>query len=346
MVSRALRPSQLAIGKAAGVSRATVSAVLRGQPGLTAETVERVRAVADKMGYRPNALVAGIKSGKSRSIGVFVHPYDSFWTEVLNGITDRLTEAEHACLLMLDQTHRLGHDPSYGLSQVHRALDRRADAVIFWPYFASLYAGHLEEFSSRNVPIVTIDHALPATMRADEVETDETAIASALAGHITGLGHRRLLVIGGPDQVGWADERVAALETALRGTSTEQLDVIRIGPSDNAVAAVRERLSRPVAERPSAILATTDHYAADVYRAAYELGVRIPDELSVIGVADLNFAALLNPGLTTVRQNGYEVGRLAANLALERSAGLLIGAPRRVRTQPELILRGSTAAPA
>lgn len=342
MVSRAHRPSQAAIGKAAGVSRATVSAVLRGAGGLAPETVERVRAVAEKMGYRPNALVAGIKTGKSRSIGVFVHPYDSFWVEVLNGITDRITEADHVCLLMLDQTHRLGQQPDYALKQVHRALDRWCDAVIFWPYFASLYADNLKEFAARNVPIVTIDHALPVAMKADEVETDEAAVGLAAVNHLASLGHTRLLVVGGPEQVGWADARVDAIKAALAAYPAVQTEVVRISTVEDAVGSVRAQLTG--ARRPTAILCTTDHYAADVYRVAYELGLRIPDDLSVTGVGGLNFTTLLNPPLTTVQQNGYEVGRQAASFALERSAGLLIGESRCVRTTPELVLRGSTAA--
>lgn len=343
MNRKAKRPSQLEIAKVAGVSRATVSAVLRGAKGLAPATVERVLAVARRMGYRPNALVAGIKTGKTRSIGLFIHPWDSFWTGVLNGVSDRLAEADHVGILLLDKTRAMGHDAAFALTQVHRALDRWCDAVILWPFFASLYANHIEEFSSRNVPVVTVDHILPARFKADAVETDEMEIASFLVAHLAEAGHRRFLVIGGPEGTGWADERVEAFEAHLAIIPNARFEIVRIPPAGSAVAPVTERLAHP--NRPTAIIASTDHYAHEAYVAAAKAGLSVPGDLSVTGVGDLDFAALLHPPLTTVRQDGYAVGRAAAQIALERSADLLRGGAVVRREPTRLVVRESTAAP-
>lgn len=340
-MNRATRPSQLAIAKAAGVSRATVSLVLRGGAGLAPETIAKVRTVAERMGYRPNALVEGIKSGKTRTVGLFLHPWDSFWKEVINGISDRLSEADHTPVLFMDKTRAMGNDPAHALRQVHRALDQWCDAVILWPYFAALYADHIEEFSSRNVPVVTIDHALPERIKADAVETSEMEIAELILGHLTSLGHERFLVIGGPEGTGWADERVAAFDAHLALNPVLRHEVIRIPRSDDAVRPVLDRLRRE--ERPTAVIASTDHYAVEAYEAARLAGLQIPLDLSITGVADLDFAGMLTPKLTTVRQDGYAVGREAAQIALERSVGLLRGAPVERRIPVSLVRRESTS---
>lgn len=338
---KAKRPSQSDIAKSAGVSRATVSLVLRGGSGLAQETIDRVLAVASRMGYRPNSLVEGIKSGKTRTVGLFLHPYDSYWADVINGVCDRLAEARHTGVLLMDRTKAMGKDPAFALSQVHRALDSWCDAVILWPFFAALYAGHMEEFSSRNVPVVTIDHVLPERFKADAVVADEMGIAAAVVNHLVSLGHTNFLIVGGPAGTGWADARVAAIEAHLATDPSIRCQVERIREVENAVGPVLQHIRR--ADRPTAVLACTDHFAVEAYEAARLAGLRVPEDVSVTGVADLNFAALLQPPLTTVKQDGYEVGRRAAQLALERSVGLLAGPPVEVQVPTTLVARSSTA---
>lgn len=340
-MNRATRPSQLAIAKATGVSRATVSLALRGGDGLAPETTAKVLAAAERMGYRPNALVEGIKSGKTRTVGLFLHPWDSFWKEVINGISDRLAEADHTPILFMDKTRAMGKDPEHALRQVHRALDQWCDAVILWPYFAALYAEHVEEFSSRNVPVVTIDHTLPQRIRADAVKTDEMEIAELVLNHLTALGHEKFLVIGGPEGAGWADERVAAFDAHLALNPTIHYGVIRVPSSENATRPVLDWLCKK--DRPTAVIASTDHYAEEAFRAARLAGIEVPLDLSITGVADLDFAAKLTPPLTTVRQDGYAVGREAAQIALERSVGLLRGSHFERSIPVALVPRGSTA---
>lgn len=338
---RAKRPSQDDVAKAVGVSRAAVSLALRGGGGLAARTKAKIIAAADRLGYRPNSLVAGIKSGKTRTVGLFVHPYDSYWGDIINGISDRLAEAEHAGVLLLDRTQAMGMDHDYAMRQVHRALDQWCDAVILWPYFANLYAGHVEEFASRNIPVVTIDHILPDRFAADAALTEEMRIAELSLGHLFSLGHRHILMVVGPERAGWANDRLAAMEACLATEPELRSGIERIAEDEQAAPRVAHYLRSH--NDCSAVLGFTDHYAAEAYKAAEGLGLRIPEDLSVVGVADLNFAQLLSPALTTVKQSGYETGRAAAQMALERSVGLLQGAPKHVRIPPALVVRKSTA---
>lgn len=334
------RPSQLAIARAAGVSRTTVSLVLRGGQGLAAETQARVREVARRMGYRPNALVHSIRSGRSRTVGVLAHPHDSYWRAVCHGVHDRLIDANHVPLFLWNNEHAAVPPEEFAVNQIHRLLDRWVDGVILWPYFAGLYAQHLHEFETRNIPVVTIDHRLP-DIAADSVESDEAGIARLGVEHLAALGHRAVLVVTGPEDVGWADERSRAIMAGMSLIPSARPRVVRVPlhrpGRPEILAALR---SHP---EVTAVFACTDTFAIDVYRAAGELQWAVPARLSVLSVADLDFAGLISPGLTTIRQDGYEIGRRAAQLELERSAGLFTGGPRHVRLPVQLVPRASTA---
>jgi LacI family transcriptional regulator len=343
--------NQKRIAEEAGVSQATVSLVLSGRPISSLATRRRVLQAAEKLRYRPNLLVHGIQTGKTRMIGVMAPPFDYYWSEVLYGIHDVLAAADHVPITVWTAHNGPGPRKRYGpgmdeLEQIHRLLDRRIDGVILWPHFASLFQEHVREFSSRSLPVVTIDHELPASYRADYVGSEEAKGGRAVAKHLYDLGHRRFAHFAGTSQLSWARARRAAIENELRespGTSCFTIE----GPiGDPAPGIVQARQILAQNPRPTAVFAATDLFAKVIYRAAAEVGLRIPEDLSVAGFSDDDFAAEMTPGLTTVRQNGYDIGRAAAELVLARSLGTIQSAePKRVRTPVELVVRASTAKP-
>lgn len=332
----------MAIAKALGVSRATVSLVLRGGGGASEETQAKVLAMARKMDYRPNALVHSIRSGKSRTVGVLVAPHDSFWKDVCYGIHDRLSEADHLPVFLWDSERQPGDGPANALNQIHRLLDRWVDGVILWPTFATLYAEHLHEFERRNIPVVTIDHTAP-NLIADIVKHDEKMIARLAVEHMTGLGHRHLLILPGPPNFLWADQRAEDITALLRGGKGATFEVLRPNFGENVIEALTEVLKAH--PEITGVIAGTDHLAEKCCRTARILGMNVPNDLSVMGVADLDFAHALTPSLTTIRQDGYRIGYTAAQVELERSAGILIGPPRIIEVPVSLVERASTAPP-
>jgi LacI family transcriptional regulator len=339
------RPNQTAIAKATGLSRATVSLVLRGGSGPSESTQAKVLAVARRMGYQPNELVHSIRSGKSRTVGVLVQPYDSYWRDVCYGVHDRLIEAHHLPLFLWNNDRP--NNEEYGCEQIRRLLSRWVDGVILSPNFADLYASHLHEFQTRNIPLVIIDHTA-ASGAADSVGSDERQIAQLLVSHLTQLNHRQILVVSGPQGLGWADNRARAVKDEIAkvaGGVSHELRVPLEPLEPNEMPEIATMIAAALQQKPeiTAVIACTDRMAKSVYKAARELKWAIPDRLSVVGVADLNFSAVLPPPLTTVRQDGYAIGRQAAQVELERSAGLLSGPPRSFQIPATLIVRGSTA---
>jgi LacI family transcriptional regulator len=337
------RLSQTAIAKTLGVSRATVSLILRGGDGASDATKARVLAAAKKLGYRPNALVHSIRSGKSKTMGVLAQPHDSYWRDVCYGIHDRLIESEHLPSFLWNNDRLGAASADYCLKQIHRLLDHWVDGVILWPFFAELYGVHLKEFHTRNIPLVAIDHPVPHAS-ADVVESDEAQMANLIVEHLGGLGHRHILIVSGPKGDAWADNRFQAMKDGLSKTAGASVHELRalLGPDveiKNAAAISAVFHAHP---QITAVIAGTDIIARSVYLAAADSNWAIPHRLSVASVADLDFAALLSPPLTTVRQDGYAIGRRAAQFVLERSAGLLSGPPQRFRQPGTFVLRKST----
>jgi LacI family transcriptional regulator len=339
--------SQKRIAREAGVSQSTVSLILSGRGVSSDETRDRVLAAAERLRYRPNLLVHGIQTGKTKMIGVMAPPFDFYWAEVLYGIHDVLTAADHVPINIW--TAHAGPGPRRRnasgdeLAQIHRLLDRRVDGVILWPTFASLFSEHVAEFSSRDLPVVTIDHELPARFRADSVGSDEAAGGRMVAEHLLALGHVRFGHLAGPSRLAWAHGRRESFERALDREPAATCVSIEadLKASTQGLEQAREMLNLP--QRPTAIFAATDPLAKTVYHVAAEMGLRIPQDLSVVGFADDDFAAELSPPLTTVRQSGYETGRRAAEIVLGRCMGTITNSkPQRVHVPVELVVRQST----
>ena len=316
--------SQKYVAEQAGVSQSTVSLILSGRKVSSEATRLKVVETAERLGYRPNLLVHGIQTGKTRMIGVMAAPLDFYWTEVLFGIHDVLSDADHVPINIWTSHHGTAFRQRRGqatdpLEQIHRLLDRRIDGVILWPSLASVFQEHIREFSSRNLPVVTIDHELPPEFRADSVGSDETAGGAIAAKHFLELGHTRIGHLAGPSEVAWARRRRTAFERTLAKKKNVSCVTLEADFENVEQGLEEARQMLRMADRPTAIFAATDPLAKSVYRAANELGIRIPHDLSVIGFADDDFAVNMNPPLTTIRQCAYDIGRKAAELVLARS---------------------------
>lgn len=343
--------NQKRIAAHVGLSQATVSMVLSGRGNLSEKTNRRVLRAARELGYRPNLLVRGMQTGKSRMIGVMMPPFDFYWSEVIYGIHDVLAMSDHVPITLWAThvrplTHRADETPLTELEQVHRLLDRRVDGVIVWPRFAELFREHMHEFSSRKLPVVTIDQLWPANEGADFVGSDDAAGGEMAATHLLELGHRRLGHLAGPASRTWANVRREAFEATVGrtpGASCVTFDTPRGDPSLVAIDAARQLLASP--ERPTAIFAASDFFAQAVYQAAREANLRIPEDLSVVGFSDDGFAAEMQPPLTTFRQPAYEVGRRAAEIVLGRSSGTLPSQQILEKLPVSLVIRQSTDGP-
>jgi DNA-binding LacI/PurR family transcriptional regulator len=345
-VEQATRRATIAdVARAAGVSKAAVSFAFNTPERLNPDTVSRIREIASGLEYRPDPVARMLAQRKTWTIGIltpqgldviFTNPY---FGEFSAGVA---TAAEAAGLAI------------QFISPLHGSLSRAVDrASVDGIIAVGLGADHDEmgQIRRSGLPFVLVD----STVLPDElaVLVDDEGGARAAASHVIALGHRRILVIGiEPPSEGPAADPATVTARRLRGYRVAaadagfaiQDDAVVLGPAsmEGGIAAFHRAWKSGL--RPTAVLAMSDAMALGVLRAARELGLQVPADLSIVGFDDLDIAQYTDPPLTTVHQPTREKG--------EAAVGLILGGARhpdpaqsaRHHFATHLVVRGSTAA--
>ena len=323
-----------------GLSKSTVSRALRGLPSVTAETTNTVRQAADRLGYIPSSAAAGLATGRNRTIGVLVPVIDRwFYIAVLEGIDAELRKAGYDLIL-----YSLGGPVGDRDRFFHRSiLRKRIDALVV---LCLLFDDEeREQLHQMDLPVVVVGGPGPGVRH---VGIDDRRAAHAAMDHLIGLGHRRIAHIGGEDELGL--NRAVPVERRLG--YRESLDAAGVAVRDEWMVdgefsfdgghrAMQTILSSP-SPRPTAIFAASDEMALGAMAALADAGLRVPHDVSVIGIDGHRYGAAM--GLTTVAQDPYAQG-VQATLALLAE---IEGAPTLDDFPPapfELVVRRSTAAP-
>ncbi|MCQ4080859.1 LacI family transcriptional regulator [Streptomyces sp. RB6PN25] len=294
-----------AVAEAAQVSPATVSRFLAGKT-VRPELAERVRAVVEELGFRPNVIAQDLAQGRTRTIGVAVPDLENpYFTGILKGIGHEAQSAGYH-LLVGDS----GIAPEL---DVWRAVRQRCDGIIICSPYAPDEV--LAEAVARLTPAVLVNRCAPA-VPAPQVAVDSHSAMLELTGHLMNLGHRRLAYLAGPEQA-WSDqERRRALDAA-RHFGAEVTVVSAGATAEDVVRAVDEAL----AARPTALLAFNDLVAFAALARLRELGIKVPEDVSVTGFDDIPYARLAVPALTSVRSPQPELGTLAWQVLSSLLAG-------------------------
>lgn len=324
------------VAQKAGVSRQTAGRILgNAAQKHKPSTVEKVQAAADELGYRPNLLAKSVVAGRTFSIGVLLPEvnHDAFFAQVVCGIQEALSETPFVPIFL----HTSARQPER--TQIHRLVDRRVDGILLIPQINKVDPDYFNEISNRNIPVVCINAQLSDIEPVDFVGTDEFAGGKAAAEYLLARGHTRLCSVC----YGGVSENLSTRHNGFKqtveaaGRSCSSLNLPGWTLEEN-LAALLDYLQQT--DRPTAFFCITDLYAAMLYKAAEKLGLSIPNDLSVIGFADLLLSSYLNPSLTTQHQDGSEIGRIATALLMERIDGFT-GAAREIRIQAQLIERES-----
>jgi LacI family transcriptional regulator len=341
------------VARACQLSVSTVSIVLSDAPlsrHVAETTRQRIRVMAGRLGYHPDAYARSLRRRRTQTIGVLAYDMsDPFCIPVVHGIEDGLQPANYFSLLVNAQTQRRLFD-----SYLHMILERRAEGVIVIASWVFEEANLLADIEKNHVPIVIVGRDLTAS-RIASVLVDNHAGGELAMRHLHSLGHRRIAVIRGPEEMfdsepRWAGIRRAAAEAGLQLDRRLVFQLPnRVDPRsgfDGGLRIAREMLASGCAF--TAVLAFDDLTALGVVRGLSEAGLRVPQDCSVIGFDDILPADLATPALTTIRQPLREMGLLATQLvleALERPEANRPQKPRLHMLAPELVVRGSSAPP-
>jgi LacI family transcriptional regulator len=333
------------IAREAGVSLATVSRVVNEKAeGVGEETRARVKAIIERTGYRPCAVARGLATGKSRTIG-FVIPdvADPFFPLLIRGAENYLLGKGYG-LFLCDS----GLDIDKEKEHVRLLLEKRVDGIIVNSTLSDCDC-QLDLLDEKAVPYVLLDRMIETREGAAGVYADNRKGAREAVGYLLDGGSRRLLHINGPAELVPCKERLLGLEDAFRERGRDAASVLRaagdysVESGERAVDAV---LGGPApgpgaGGRIDAVFAANDRMAIGAMRALKRRGLRIPEDVEVVGFDGIELGALVDPPLTTVVQPAFEMGRASAELLLALVDGTK---PRRRRLvlEPKLAVRGTT----
>jgi len=327
------------IADRAGVSIATVSRVLNGRSDVSADTRELVTRVIQENGYTANRSARSLSGGRTGLVGVVVPlVYPAYFSGILAGAAEALSE--QTMQIVLSPT---GHEHDREVSVIDRMHGLTDGALFILPQESS---DELVQLLDSGYRFVVLDPLMPLDERIPAVSAAHTSGADQAMRHLLQLGHRRIAQITGP--LGWVATEgrrrgyQAALAAAgiLPDPALEVESIPEIEPGRTAAEYLLD-----LRERPTAILAFNDNIAIGAMQAARARGLRVPEDLSVVGFDDVEHASVVTPALTTVRQPLAEMGRTAVSLLI-RLLGRQSFETLHIELATRLVVRDSTAPPA
>ena len=321
----------------AGVSVGTVSNVLNHSKPVAPETAKRVLEAIDKLGFIRNDAARQLRVGQSRTVGFMVLDVSNpFFTDLARGVEDTLTRFSRSLLL-----GNSGEDASRELGYLDLFEEQRVSGLLITPVGDVL--PRLERLRERGSPVVLVDRQATAR-RFSSVSVDDRHGGHLAASHLLDAGRRAIAFVGGPSQVLQVAERARGAQDAVNERGARPMRMLELDSmrADAGRVGAERLLALPAAERPDAVFAANDLIALGVLQALTHAGIRVPDDIALIGYDDIYFAANAAIPISSIRQPAWEMGRTATELLMaeiERPGEVEY---EHVLFQPELVVRAST----
>jgi LacI family transcriptional regulator/LacI family repressor for deo operon, udp, cdd, tsx, nupC, and nupG len=338
------RPTITDVASHAGVSKATVSAVLNDGQTVKSDTRDRVLAAIELLNYRPTQHKGVSLSRRYRSIALLIKEYDNpYYDEVTAGVRAH-AETQGYMLLVVSS------EGSYEAERraVELLREKEVDGLIAAPVLdehADL--SHFFELKRRNFPFVFLEQVRGVS--ASLVDMENVGASQKAVEYLFELGHRRVAHFSGPDYSAHSQERVDGVRRAYSSSHLvfDQNDIIPAGAhfEDGYRAGLEFFRIRSREERPTGVTCYNDLVAMGVCKALAELGLSCPDDVSVIGFDDIKFCETFSVPLTSVRVPKYEMGDLAAQMLIHHIESKQTVTPQKVYLDASLVVRRSTAPP-
>ena len=327
----------------AGVSVATVSNVLNRPDIVAQRTRDRVNASIRELGFVRNESARQLRAGRSRTIGLVVLDVaNPFFTDLARGVEDEANKAGLAVILCNSDDQERKEKRYLELLEEHRV-----QGVLITPVAGA--GPRLDRLQRRGTPVVLVDSRSTARGQCS-VAVDDVLGGDLAISHLVKVGHERIVYVSGPPAIRQvADRREGALRALARaGRTAADLTVIEAGALNVAAGqkAGGEIAALPAATRPTAVFCANDLIALGVLQEMTRSKIRVPEDISIVGYDDIEFAAAAAVPLTSVRQPRQQLGHTAARMLLEEAAAADGDHQhRQVIFEPELVVRRSVAPP-
>jgi LacI family transcriptional regulator len=328
------------IAERASVSVMTVSKALRDEPDVSLATKLRLKELAQQMGYVPDCTAQGLRTRTTKVFGLVLSSFtDPIFARVVLAIEERAHELGYDLLFMhtLNSTEREE-------ACIRRLLSRRVDGIFISPvYRIDPEARIYQELLVRHTPTVLLGPPAKFCSHFLSVQADDLLASYAATQHLLALGHKRIAFLCGPVAAPWSQERLEGYRRALREAGMDVDDDLVFqagGTVEDGAKAAMQMLNESC--DATAIQATNDMVAVGCANALLDQGIRIPEDLSIIGFGNILTSKYFRVPLTTVRQPKFRLGIAAVEAMLQ----ILRSQPAESKRLPaELIVRSSTAAP-
>ncbi|GAA4671984.1 LacI family DNA-binding transcriptional regulator [Phytohabitans rumicis] len=326
------------VAAAAGVSVGTVSNVLNRPERVSGLTRARVQQAMRELGFVRNESARQLRAGKSRVLAyVMLDASNPFFTDVAQGIED-VAEAADLSVFICNSDQREERERSY----LTRLKEQRVQGVLITPVDPDGFT--IDDLARRGTPVVIVDGSRGGGMSCS-VAVDDVLGGRLAAEHLLDLGHERIAFVGGPERIGQVRDRREGAWRALTAAGRAREDLVMVGTDALTVAEGRGAgarlagMARKV--RPTAAFCANDLLALGLLQECVTLGIRVPDDLAIVGYDDIDFAAAATVPLTSVRQPRRQLGRMAAELLIDE-AGNPFHRHQQVLFTPELVARATT----
>ncbi len=340
------------IAREAGVSHATVSCVLNGkakQLRISDVASERVKAAADQLGYQRNEIARSMVTGRNDVIA-FVSCDTGSWEytgKIMSGIVEEATRQSFAV-----KVYHLAHSNPDNI--IKQLIEQRVAGVIFHSEKSSDFDFIRSEVGKKHIPCATVN--LSSASAGIGITSDDFQGAKDVVKYLSGLGHQRIVHFSHqyPDKKPeYLEQRqegyIAGMKEYLGKSAAIRIESVPpVSAEDEAVTIIKNILNESAGQRPTAIFCISDSVAMQVLQAASQIGIKVPEELSIAGFADLEMARYATVPLTTVAQPFEQMGRETANMlinAIENKRADILDKAENRKLEVRLIVRKSTAPP-
>jgi DNA-binding LacI/PurR family transcriptional regulator len=303
------------IARELNVSSSTVSRALKDYPGISDETKRKVKELAEKLNYRPNAIALSLRKSRSFTIGVIIpEVVHFFFSTVISGIEEEANSRGYN--VILTQTNeKLDREKS----SIDTMLSNQIDGFLVSHSKETEDFEHFSKLLDQGYPIVFFDR-VPQIPHAVNVTVDDYKGSFDAVSHLIQQGYRRIVHLSGPKNLTISTERIRGYKDALLAHGIEINDALIVecplGTDDESRKTTRQLLEA-MEERPDAFFGNNDMAAVGAMLACKDLGLRVPEDIGVVGFSNWQFCSMIDPGLSSVAQPGFQMGAKATQLLLD-----------------------------